>query len=151
MPNWQITLILCSTRRWPDTARMPDTALLYILKITCEVYVTHIKVGSLTNRLTDTVNSLLFAWNTSKQTTQEDNTSSDTVKPWRWFVLIYSLLIVICVLCIVDYYSKFPFVNKAGGLSADDMIRAANSVFAEFALPQENSFRCRHELHITKT
>ena len=41
------------------------------------------------------------------------------------------------LLCIVDYYSKFPIVEKADGFSADDLIRAAEIVLAEFGLPKK--------------
>ena len=41
------------------------------------------------------------------------------------------------LICIVDYYSKFPIVKKADGLSADDLIRGAKIVFAEFGLPKK--------------
>ena len=37
-------------------------------------------------------------------------------------------------LCLVHYYSKFPVVKKADGLLADDLIKAAKIVFAEFGL-----------------
>ena len=33
------------------------------------------------------------------------------------------------LLCIVDYYSKFPLVRKAGSLTADDLVKAAKIVF----------------------
>ena len=36
------------------------------------------------------------------------------------------------LLCIVDYYSKFPVMKRADGLSGDELIRATKTVFAEF-------------------
>ena len=51
------------------------------------------------------------------------------------------------LLYIVDYYSWFPVMKKAGRLSADDLIRATKFVFTEFGLPK-NSIRCRHELPV---
>ena len=42
------------------------------------------------------------------------------------------------LLCTVDYYSRFPIVKKACGLSADDdMIRAPKIMFAEFEHPKK--------------
>ena len=38
--------------------------------------------------------------------------------------------------CSVDYYSKFPVMRSADGLSADDLIRAAKIMFVEFELPK---------------
>ena len=40
----------------------------------------------------------------------------------------------LALLCIVDYYSKFPVMMRADGLSEDDLIRAAIIVFTEFGL-----------------
>ena len=58
-------------------------------------------------------------------------------KPWEVvaadvFSINYNML-----LCIVDYYSKFPIVKKADGLSADDLTRGAKIVFTEFGLPKK--------------
>ena len=39
--------------------------------------------------------------------------------------------------CIIDYYSKFPVVKKADNLLADNLIRVARIVFAEFGLPKK--------------
>ena len=36
------------------------------------------------------------------------------------------------LLSIVDYYSKFSIVNKAAGLSADDLLQMAKLIFAEY-------------------
>ena len=36
------------------------------------------------------------------------------------------------LLCVVDYYSKFPIVERVDGLSTDDLIKAAKIVFTEF-------------------
>ena len=38
------------------------------------------------------------------------------------------------LLCIVDYYSNFPFVKKVAGLSVDDLVYAIQITFAEFRL-----------------
>ena len=38
------------------------------------------------------------------------------------------------LLCIVNYYSKFPVVKKTSCLSADNLIRTAKIVLAEFGL-----------------
>ena len=40
-------------------------------------------------------------------------------------------------LCIVDYYSMFPVMKRADGLSAHALIRAAKIVFTEFGLPRK--------------
>ena len=40
------------------------------------------------------------------------------------------------LLCIVDYYSKFPVIEKVESLSAKDLIQAAKVVFAEFGSPK---------------
>ena len=36
------------------------------------------------------------------------------------------------LLCIVNYYSKFPIMKKADGLLADNLFRAVRIVFTEF-------------------
>ena len=41
------------------------------------------------------------------------------------------------LLCIVDYYSKFPVVMKVGTLAADDLLQMAKMTFAEYGLPKE--------------
>ena len=41
------------------------------------------------------------------------------------------------LLCIVPYYTKFPIMKKADGLSADDLIRAAKIVLAQSGLPKK--------------
>ena len=38
------------------------------------------------------------------------------------------------LLCIVDYYSKFPVMKKENALSVDNLIREAKIVFTEFGL-----------------
>ena len=40
------------------------------------------------------------------------------------------------LLCIVDYYSKFPLVKKVESISAEDLIWATKVVLAEFGLPR---------------
>ena len=40
------------------------------------------------------------------------------------------------LLWIADYYSKFPVMNRADRLSADDLIRAIKVLFTEFVLPK---------------
>ena len=42
------------------------------------------------------------------------------------------------LLCIVDYYSKFPVIMKTDGISADSLIWAS----------KENSVRCSHKFHL---
>ena len=39
-------------------------------------------------------------------------------------------------LCIVDYCSKFPVVEKIEGLSTDSLISALKHVFAEYGIPK---------------
>ena len=51
------------------------------------------------------------------------------------------------LLCIVDFYSKFPTVKTVDGLLEDDLIRAAKSAFSKFGLPKKSP-RCRHIFHI---
>ena len=41
------------------------------------------------------------------------------------------------LLCIAYYYSKFPVVKKTDDLSADNLIRVAKIVFAEFRLSKK--------------
>ena len=41
------------------------------------------------------------------------------------------------LLCIGDYYRKFPVVKKADGLSADNLIRLVKNVVTEFGLPMK--------------
>ena len=41
------------------------------------------------------------------------------------------------LLCIVDYYSKFPVVKKTNGLSADNMFGVVKILFAKFGLPKK--------------
>ena len=41
------------------------------------------------------------------------------------------------LLCIVDYYSKFPIMKKADSLSADNLIGTAKIMFTEFKLPKK--------------
>ena len=41
------------------------------------------------------------------------------------------------LLCIVDYYSKFPVGKKTDGLLVYNLIRVAKIVFAEFGLPKK--------------
>ena len=41
------------------------------------------------------------------------------------------------LLCIVDYYRKFLIVKRADSLAADDQLKAAKIVFAEFGLPMK--------------
>ena len=40
------------------------------------------------------------------------------------------------LLCIVDYYSKFPIVKKADSITADDLVKADKIVFTKFKLPK---------------
>ena len=40
------------------------------------------------------------------------------------------------LLCIVDYYIKFPVVKKLESMSAQDLIQVTKVVFAEFGLPK---------------
>ena len=51
------------------------------------------------------------------------------------------------LLCIVDYYRKFPIMKRADGLSADDLIRASKVMFKNLCFPK-NSIRCRHALNV---
>ena len=41
------------------------------------------------------------------------------------------------LLCIVDYYSKFPVVKKTDGLLVDNLVRMAKNVFTEFGLQRK--------------
>ena len=58
------------------------------------------------------------------------------IDPKRWLSLIYSLL-KYTLLCIADYFSKFPLVKKTDGLLADNLIIVVKIVFAEFGLPSK--------------
>ena len=51
------------------------------------------------------------------------------------------------LLCIVDYYSKFPVMKRADGLSADDLIKASEIMFVKFGIPKRKSIRCKYKLH----
>ena len=44
------------------------------------------------------------------------------------------------LLCIVDYYSRFPVIKKADSLTADDLVKAAMIVFIELDF-QRNSLQ----------
>ena len=52
---------------------------------------------------------------------------------WYWYIFINNNTL----LCIVDYFSKFPVMKKADGLSADHLTRAAIIVFTKFGPPKE--------------
>ena len=39
-------------------------------------------------------------------------------------------------LCIVDYHSKFPIVNRAEDMSAESLIVACKVIFSEYGLPK---------------
>ena len=38
------------------------------------------------------------------------------------------------LLCIVDYYGKFPVVKKVGSLAANDLVQMAKIIFAKYGL-----------------
>ena len=38
------------------------------------------------------------------------------------------------LLCMVDYHSKIPIVEKVNRLSADDLVQMAKLIFAEFQM-----------------
>ena len=54
-------------------------------------------------------------------------------------------------MCIVAYYSKFSTVKKADSIMADDLVKAAKIVFAEFWLPKKIIPDARKEFHIRET
>ena len=41
------------------------------------------------------------------------------------------------LLCIVDYYSKFPVVKKVKGMSAKDLVQTIKVVITEFGSPEK--------------
>ena len=41
------------------------------------------------------------------------------------------------LLCIVDYNSKFPVVNKVGSFTVDDLVQTTKMTFAEYGLPKK--------------
>ena len=41
------------------------------------------------------------------------------------------------LLCIVDYYSKFPIVKKVNSLSADNLVQMAKLIFAEYGFQRK--------------
>ena len=43
----------------------------------------------------------------------------------------------ITLLCVVDYYSKFPIVKKISVLSPDDLRHTSKLIFAELGLPKK--------------
>ena len=49
-------------------------------------------------------------------------------KPWEIVGADIFLINKETLLCIVDYYSKFPVVKRVDGLSADDFIKATSVV-----------------------
>ena len=49
------------------------------------------------------------------------------------------------LLCIVDYYSKFPVIKKRVDLLADNLIRSLKIVCKDFRLPKKI---CRHKFHV---
>ena len=50
-------------------------------------------------------------------------------KPWEVICVDIFTIKNSTVLCIVDYYSKFPIVKNADGLLADHLIRSVEIVF----------------------
>ena len=38
-------------------------------------------------------------------------------------------------LCVVDYHSKFPIIQKLQGLSAEHLINAVSAIFTEYGIP----------------
>ena len=40
------------------------------------------------------------------------------------------------LMCIVDYYSKFPKVKMVDSLAADDLVQMAKMILAEYGLPK---------------
>ena len=57
-------------------------------------------------------------------------------KPWEIFSATTLYMNNNMLLCIVDYYNKFPVMKRAGGLLADNLIKAAKIMFAVFGLPK---------------
>ena len=53
-------------------------------------------------------------------------------KPWE-VVGAY----ILTLLCIVDYFTKFPFVKKTSDLSAESLIKSVKIVFEEVGLPEK--------------
>ena len=43
---------------------------------------------------------------------------------------------ILTLLCIVDYFTKFPFVKKTSDLSAESLIKSVKIVFEEVGLPE---------------
>ena len=57
-------------------------------------------------------------------------------KPWEVVGAHIFMVNNKSLLCIVDYYSKFPIVKKVAGLSAADLLKIAMLIFAEYGLPK---------------
>ena len=60
--------------------------------------------------------------------------------PWNpWEVVGAAIFFVKnkTLLCIVDYYSKFPTVETAVSLTADNLVKAAKFVIIEFELSKK--------------
>ena len=58
-------------------------------------------------------------------------------KPWEIFGADIFSIDNETLLCIIDYYTKFPVMKRAERLSADDIIRTTKVLFAEFGLPKK--------------
>ena len=52
-----------------------------------------------------------------------------------WHVLVNNKML----LCIVDYYSKFPIRKNISSVAVDDLVHMAKRIFAEYGLPKKAS------------
>ena len=50
---------------------------------------------------------------------------------------VFFIIINKTLLCIVDYYSKFPIIKKADSLAVDGLVKAVKIAFVEFGLPMK--------------
>ena len=64
-------------------------------------------------------------------------------KPWEMVGADICLIKNETLLCIIDYYRKFPVMKRGDGLSTEDLIRTTTLMFPIFGLPK-NGIRCRH-------
>ena len=68
------------------------------------------------------------------------------VKPWEIVVLIFFMINNENLLCIVDYYNKFPVVKKVESMLAKDLIQATKVVFAEIGIPPKKWFQMQAQI-----
>ena len=78
------------------------------------------------------------SWNTSRHNHKRWHYHVGyQVRSERSLVLISFFVKNKAPLYILDYHSKFPIVKRADSFAADDLVKAAKVLFAEFRLPKK--------------